>query len=70
VTVKQLAQALGYSDQKPLSKLITRNSSEFEGKVQYVKLTYCSGGRPDQLLNFDGVILAMVFAKTKKAVKS
>ena len=64
VTVKQLAEALGYSDHKKLSTLIRRNASEFQNKIEYLNLRYSSGGKPDQIINYHGVIRAAMLSKT------
>ena len=39
ITVKQLADALGYADNGKLRNLINRNSVEFQGKTFHLKLS-------------------------------
>ena len=68
VTVKQLAQGLGYSDYKTLARLIRRNQAEFDGKTVGVKLTSTDGKQYEQTcLNYHGVIRAAMLSDAPRA---
>lgn len=67
ITVKQVAEALGYGDRKELLRLIDRNADEFEGKVSVVELTTQKGLRKPKALNYDGLITATYWARTDTA---
>ena len=68
VTVKQLAQALGYANYKALARLIRRNPVEFQGKTVGVKLTSTDGKEYEQtILNYHGVIRATMLSDAPRA---
>ena len=68
VTVKALAEALGYEDHRALIKLIDRNPQEFRNKTFVVKLTTNSPGRPDTtIINYNGVIRAAMLSDAPRA---
>lgn len=67
ITVKQVAQALGYSDSKKLLMLIDRNADEFGGNVSVLNLRTIKGLRNTRVLNYDGLITATYWARTETA---
>ena len=72
VTVKQLGEAIGYSSHRPLVNLVNRNPQDFQGHSCIIKMMTREESREVQremmVLNFDGVLLAMVYANTQKAI--
>lgn len=68
VTVKALADALGYEDHRSLVNLINRKSEEFEGKTFVIKLMTNSPGRPDTtIINYHGVIRVAMLSDAPRA---
>lgn len=66
MTVKQLAEALGYEDYRALLNLVKRNSAEFKDKRTAFKLKRVESGRSVSremmILNYEGVILASMLS--------
>lgn len=67
VTVKQLAEALGYAEHAQLSRLIRRNPAEFQGKLSVVNLTTIKGARFQQIINYHGCIRAAMLSDAPRA---
>ena len=67
VTIKQLADGLGYGHPDQLTRLIRRNKAEFEGKLLTVKLTGNSPGAPELIINYHGVIRAAMLSDAPNA---
>jgi prophage antirepressor-like protein len=68
VTMKQLAQGMGYSNNKALTDMINRNQSEFDGKVSVIKLMTIKGERDSMVINYHGVIRAAMLSDAPRAV--
>jgi prophage antirepressor-like protein len=77
VTVKAVAEGLGYSEQRALVNLINRNPQEFQGKSCVIKLmtheNHRSGARAVQrdvvVLSYHGVIRAAMLSDAPRAVE-
>jgi prophage antirepressor-like protein len=67
VTVKQLAEALGYGRPDELRRLINRRTQEFSGKVSHVNLTSIKGERSQQIINYHGMIRAAMLSDAPRA---
>lgn len=68
VTVKQVAEALGYSAPDKLNQLIRRNPQAFQGKTFSLKLSE-NAGRPETLVSYHGVIRIAMWSKAPKALE-
>jgi prophage antirepressor-like protein len=65
VTVKQLAEALGYTDPSALSKLIRRKQKEFANKIRSVKLTELES-QAILIINYHGVLRASMLTEAPR----
>lgn len=68
VTVKELAEALGYSEYRQLHKLIKRNEQEFTNKIAVVNLTTVEN-QTLTIINYHGVIRAAMLSNAPRAVE-
>jgi prophage antirepressor-like protein len=66
ITVKQLAEALGYVDRQQLLNPINRNRLEFHGKTFQLKLSG-NVGRPETVINYHGCIRAAMLSDAPRA---
>ena len=70
MTVKQLAEALGYADRKKLSTLIRRNQLEFQHKIVDLKLRSTDGKQYNQqVINYHGVIRAAMLSNAPRSIE-
>lgn len=68
VRVSALAKALGYANGGRLVNLINRRRTEFEGKRFFLNLGINpSGGRPEMVLTYNGVIRAAMLSNAPRA---
>ena len=69
VTVKEVAAALGYEDERNLRQLIDRNPEEFKGKQGGFKMNSPGGVQEMRVLNYRGVIRAAMKSDAPRAIK-
>lgn len=67
VSVHDAYGPIGYSDHRKLLTLIDRHRDEFEGKQGFLSLRTPGGIQKVRTLNYDGLILATMLARTDKA---